>query len=391
MARFDSISETPPDPIFGLSAQFRADSRSNKCTFITGYYRTETLETSLLESVAEAESFLTKQKLARNYLPIDGDQEYIEEIGKLTFGPMWDKKRICGIQTVGGTGALYLAGRLATHWTDQIAISSETWINHWSIFTLAGLKTKSYPYYENKALQFEKTVEKLHSLPKQSCLLLHTNCHNPTGFDFSQEEWKEIAEVCKKNELFPILDMAYQGFSAELEEDAFCVHLFMEKEIEFALTYTCAKNFSIYGERAGALFIVAYSEKARSAIRSQLKMLARGSYSNPPMHAAMLVKTVLQTPEWNKKWREELKEMRNRMRSIRKDFVDAISEKDPNGNWEALRNGRGLFCLSELSTEAIETLREEKALYLAVDGRINLTGLNQDNLKPFVDAIVAVK
>lgn len=391
MSPFDSIPELPPDPIFGLSATFKADTRPNKFTFITGYFRGENLRTPVLRSIAEAEKSLVSQKSAKEYLPIHGDQEYIDALGKLVFGEGYKKDQIFGIQTVGGTGALYMAGCLASLWTNQIAISNPTWPNHWGIFSAAGLKTEAYPYYEHKKLQFDWCVEKFQNLPERSCVLLHTNCHNPTGMDFSKQQWQQIVELFEKKKLFPILDMAYQGFSGTPDEDAFPARLFLAKGQEFALTYTCAKNFSVYGERAGALFVVSNSPKELSAINSQLTHIARSTYSNPPMHPALLVKTVLNTPELCKDWLSELGEMRKRMGSIRKAFVELISGRDPEGGWEEAGKGHGLFCCSDLSPAAVQRLRDEKALYLAADGRINLTGLNQNNLEQFVSALLEVK
>ncbi len=391
MSPYESIPELPADPIFGLSASFKADSRPNKYTFITGYYRGENLRTPILKCIEEVEKGLIPQKLSKEYLPIHGDQEFIDELGKVIFGEGMKGDRIYGIQTVGGTGALYLAGRLANLWTHQIAISNPTWPNHWGIFSAAGLKTEGYPYYEKKQLQFNWCIEKFQTLPEGSCILLHNCCHNPTGLDFNKEQWLQIAEVIEKKRLYPILDMAYQGFSKSPEEDAYPARLFLSKGFEFALTYTCAKTFSMYGERGGALYVVANSPKTLSAISSQLSNIARCTYSNPPMHPALLVKAVLKTPELRKKWLDELDEMRKRMVKIRNDFVTLISNKDPSGGWDEIGKGHGLFCSSDLAPEAIQRLRDEKALYLAADGRINLTGLNQTNLEQFVDALLEVK
>jgi aspartate/tyrosine/aromatic aminotransferase len=390
MSPFESMPELPPDPIFGLTATFKADTRQNKYTFITGYFRGENLKTPLLKSVDEVEKGLVAQKYSREYLPILGDQEFIDELGKLIFGKE-RRERIFGMQTVGGTGALYLAGRLASLWTNQIAISNPTWPNHWGIFSAAGLKTEGYPYYEHKKLQIDWCLEKLETLPAGSCVLLHTSCHNPTGLDFTREQWLQVAELCEKKRLFAILDMAYQGFSKTPEEDAFPARHFLSKGLEFALTYTCAKNFSIYGERGGALYVVADSPKKLDVISSQLSAIARSIYSNPPMHPALLVKTVLKTPHLYQNWLEELEQMRKRMIKIRKDFTAMMVSKDPEGGWEEVGKGHGLFCCSELSPDSIGRLRDEKALYLAADGRINLTGLNQNNLEQFVDALLAVR
>lgn len=384
MSIFDQISELPPDPIFGLTAQFRKDPRPDKYTFITGYYCDETLETPLLETVAEVEDQLAREKQTRKYLPIDGDQEFVDELEKLIFGAVSDK--ICGVQTIGGTGALYLMGRLAAHFTDQIAISNPTWANHWGIFFLAGLKTVGYPYYSDKQIQFEQMVEKLSSLPKGACVLIHTSCHNPTGLDLSKTQWQELSTLIKKKGLFPILDMAYQGFGDTPEEDAYAARLFLKDGHEFALTYTCAKNFSIYGERAGALYVIGDLGKS-DIIRSQIKREIRGSYSNPPMHAASIVKEILKDSTLKSRWYKELEIMRKRMKNVRGRFIDLLSSKKPQENWERLKEGKGLFFYSEKTPAAVDILRQ-KGFYIAADGRINLTGLNDQNIDPFINTFL---
>jgi len=233
-------------------------------------------------------------------------------------------------------------------------------------------------------------VEKLRALPERSCALLHTNCHNPTGLDLSTEDWKVISALCKEKRLFPIFDMAYHGFTGEIDEDAFAPRLFLEEGHEFALTYTAAKNFSLYSERVGALFVISDSAENIPAIRSQLKSEARRIYSNPPFHGAHIVKTILQMPALKKLWLEELQEMRERIEKTRAAFTKLLCKKDPEGRWEALKKGKGLFCMSGLAPEAIERLRTEFGFYVLFDGRINLTGLNSQNLPTFVDALIEV-
>jgi len=384
MSFYENIPAFPPDPIFGLSAKFKTDPRKDKYTFITGYFRNEELKTPVLDCISQVERHLANEKIPKEYLPIDGDREFIEAVEKLAFGKVDD--RITGIQTVGGTGALYLAGRLAKSWTDQIAISDPTWANHWKIFAGSGLKTLPYPYFRNRSLVFQEMLDALSGLKEKTCVLLHTSSHNPSGMDLSHQEWEQLYELLKEKKLFPILDMAYQGFASTPDEDAYAPRFFLEKGMEFALTYTCAKSFSMYGERAGALFVIGDG----SNVLGQLKSLAREIYSNPPMHASSLVKGVLKDPKLEKLWHEELSQMRKRMEEVRKSFIDMMVAKDPNGNWGPLRKGKGLFCPSELSKSAIEKLQSEKGMYLAVDGRINLTGINEKNLEMFTDAIVSV-
>lgn len=382
---YDKIEQLPPDPIFGLSAEFKADPRKDKYTLITGYFRDETLQTPLLKAVQLAEEKLTFEKIKKEYLPIDGDPKYIESLEKLVFGRQ--SESISGFQTVGATGALYLIGKLATHWTKQIAISDPTWSNHPHIFATAGLKTKRYKYYEKKEILFPKMCDDISSLSEESCVLIHTSCHNPTGLDLSQSQWQAILDIIEKKRLYPILDMAYQGFADTPEKDAFAARLFLEKGIPFALTYTCAKNFSMYGERAGALFVVSESSKEKKAIQSQIKSIIRAAYSNPPMHPSAIVAKILQEENLKKLWLEELQIMRRRMDNIRRAFVGLLKEKNLKNDWDKILSGKGLFFYSEIPARAIEKIRREKGYYIASDSRINLTGLNEKNLEEFVDAL----
>lgn len=384
---YEKIEELPKDPIFGLSAEFKSDTRKDKYTFITGYFRDEALQTPILKAIQAVEEQLVKEKIKKEYLPIDGDPEFIDLLGRLVFGESLD--RICGFQTVGATGALYLIGKLATHWTDHIAISSPTWTNHWHIFKTAGMQTHPYAYYEKKEIPFAKMCRDLSSLPEKSCVLIHTSCHNPTGMDLTHDQWKEVLQIVEKKRLYPILDMAYQGFADTPENEAFAPRLFLKKGLPFALTYTCAKNFSIYGERAGALYVIGDSAKEMKAVKSQVKAIIRGTYSNPPMHAAALVKRVLQDGQIKKIWLDELKTMRMRMKNIREAFAGAMKKRAPKEDWEKIISGNGLFYYSEIPTAAIESMKRDKALYIASDSRINLTGLNQKNLEGFADALAA--
>jgi len=385
MSFFDQVPEAPSDPIFGLVAAFKKDPRPEKYSLIIGYYRNEQLKTPVLDCVAEVEKSLAEQKISREYLPIEGDSEFVAEIGKLVFGSHWGKAPIGGVQTLGGTGALYLSGLLSRHWTQQIAISELTWANHWRIFSTAGLKTEAYPYYKEETLQFESCMEKLRSLPAKTSVLLHANCHNPTGFDFSKEQWEELSQVFKTKNLFPIFDMAYQGLGNSLDEDAFAPRLFLEQGHELALTYTCAKNFSYCSERVGALFFVGHSLEKVQAVESHIKIHIRGRYSNPPFHGSRVVKTILQTAHLRKKWLEELEGMRQRIQAIRKQLAKAL------GNNQTILKGKGLFYYPGLSPDAIQFLREKKGLYVASDGRINVTGLSEKNFDLFVKAFLEAK
>lgn len=390
MGFLDKVPEAPSDPIFGLVASFQADPRPEKVNYITGYFLGEDLQIPSFAAVKEVEKMLAEQKKNLGYLPIEGDKEFVTEIGQLVFGSSFEKEKILGVQTLGGTGALFLAGVIAAYWTDLVAIPDPTWVNHWTIFPQAGLKVESYPYYLQRKLRFDLFLDKLKTLPKNTCVVLHTNCQNPTGYDLSKKQWEELSALMQQRELFPLFDMAYQGFSDTCEADAFAPRLFLERGHEFALAYSCSKNFSLYGERVGALFYVAPSAKIATKVTSRLKAVIRSVYSNPPTHGERIVKTILQTKTLRKSWEEQLAQMRKRMQSSRTALVEALCAKDPEGGWEYLQKATGLFCYPDLSKHLVEKLREKYAIYLPVGGRINSTGLNGKNLPPLVEALIQV-
>lgn len=389
MSFFDRLEEIPPDPVFGIDIAFRKDARKEKYTFVTGYYLNEQLVCPVLDTVAEVEKEIAALRLPRTYLSPFGEPGFVAGMKELIFGK-GEKKQIVGAQAVGGTAALYLAGRLSTHWTGEIAISDPTWENHWAIYQKAGLKTLPYPYYKKGRLLFKEMVQAFERLPPKTAVLIHTSSHNPTGMDLSHEQWKEVADCAKKKHLFPILDMAYQGMSGTCEEDAFPARLFLERGLEFAVTYTGAKNFSLYSERVGAVFFVTSDPKVVSRLEDNVRKEVRGVYSNPPLHGAVIVKMILESPEKKARWEKELEKMRRRIQHVRKEFYTLLTAKDPSTDWSHLLQGKGLFFCTELSPEKMETLRSRDAMYVGPKGRINLTGINEHNLEKFVDALLRV-
>lgn len=388
---FEQIPLLPGDPLFNLSLAYRDDPRPNKHSFLIGYFYNEQLKTPLLSTVAQVEKELAERKLAREYLPIDGDREFLFELGKIVFGSHWNQNEISSMHCIGGTSALFLGGLLcANHVSKVIAIPQPTWINHPGIFENAGLQIKFYPYYREKALQFEEMLEIFSHLQEKTPILLHTSCHNPSGFDFTINQWKELETVVAKKKLLPFFDMAYQGFGDELDKDAFAPRYFLEKGHPFLLAYTCSKNFSLYGERVGALFVAAHSSKLANHVLSQLKVYVRQNYSNPPRHGAHIVKEILREEKLFHQWKEELKKMRERMEKMRHLFLQKLSEKDPAHDWQFIKKTKGLFCYSEIPAAALKELREKYGLYLAADSRINITGFNDQIIDYVVDSFIDV-
>ena len=367
---FHHVTAGPPDPIFALTQEFREDSRTAKVDLSAGIYRDEKLRVPLFVAVQEAEKRMKAEP--KPYLSIEGDKNYIERMGALIFGEfLWlaKGKTIFGAQTPGGTGALRVGGDfLKLEVGGRIAYSDPTWANHKQIFTRAGLEVESYPYGD-----FERCKKFLKGLPPGTAVLLQASCHNPTGIDFSLEEWKELSKLCKSGGLLPFFDIAYQGMGQGIEEDAGAIRLFMEEGHEMVVACTQSKNFGIYNERTGAVFFVTESEGAAKKVGSKVRPIIRGLYSNPPAHGGKIVAMILGEVALKKMWEEELHEMRTRLKYVRQQLAARLSMPH-------IADGQGMFALLKLQAEEIERLKKEYGIYMTLDGRVNLAGLNADGI-----------
>lgn len=396
MSFFDQVSLLPPDPIFGLQAAFLADPREGKVDLSVGVYKTADLKTPILSSVKKAEKILLETEKSKGYLPGEGDKSYLEQVGLLTFGEEFWKRsadRIQAAQSIGGTGALRLGAEfLKQEVSETIYVSDPTWPNHRGVFGRLGMKVASYPYYDStrQILLFEELCHFLNSLPARSIVVLHACCHNPTGADLSQEQWKALSLIFWDKNLVPFFDCAYQGFDRGMEEDAFALRLFAEAGHEMLVALSYSKNFSLYGERAGALFVVTPSQKIAGHVESKIKNIIRQNYSNPPIHGVSIVATILQSPALKKEWEQELSSMRERVNQMRNALAQALVARTEKGNFSFLENRTGLFSFCGLRKEQVERLIAEFAIYMTGDGRINITGLNEGNLDYVVNAILAV-
>jgi aspartate/tyrosine/aromatic aminotransferase len=375
---FQHITPDPVDPIFGLQAEFNKDPRPSKINLTMGVYLNDALMTPVLESVKAAEEFLLKEEKTKTYLPIAGEKSYVEQVGRLVFGDFFwlqENKRICGVQALGGTGALRVGGELIYQEVgDKIVFSDPTWPNHRGVFTRCHMQMRPYPYFEKRGLCFDRTIDQLKMLVPGTAVVLHACCHNPTGFDFSMGQWKELLEVFHKNGIVPFFDFAYQGWGKGLEEDAAAVRLFASSGIEMLVAASQSKNFGLYSERIGALFVVSKSQESAAALFSKLKTIIRGNYSNPPRHGASIVSHILQTPKLKSLWEKELGSMRNRIDTLRQKLAEKVTDAS------LIAKGQGMFCLSGLSPEDVEQVKKESAIYMTSDGRMNLAGLNEANL-----------
>ena len=383
MSYFSSLDLCPPDPVFGQVATFRADKRPEKISLLVGYYRDDEGQTPAFQAIKEAAvGFFPPAE----YLPMGGDESYLDALEALIFSCR--PKQLCRVQAIGGTGALRTIGDLLKQMGHHaIWLSDPTWPNHWGIFQAAGLKVETYPYHDavNHGVAFESMMEALKGIPEKSPVLLHAICHNPTGFDLTKEQWSALADLMERRDLFPIFDLAYQGFGQDAVEDTHAIQLFVERGFEMAVAYSCSKSFALYGERVGALFVI--SKGSDAALSSHMKRVCRTTYSNPPHFGAALVHRVLTSKELRALWEKELEEMRARMDAIRHLFTKKLNEKDPAGKWDFFLKGRGLFIYSGLSEVACERLTHEHAIYIPSNGRINVTAINKANVDHIAQAI----
>lgn len=393
---FEQVPLAPPDPILGLTQAYLQDPRPHKVNLGVGFFKDENLKTPLIAAVREAEKILLNTQNNKEYLPIDGDPLYLNEMGALVFGAqVWQerKSRISPFQTLGGTGALKLGGTfLQEEIKSPLWISSPTWPNHRGVFTHCGGLVDSYPYYDfaTHQIDFNAMTSFLERLPPRSVVVMHGCCHNPTGIDLTLSQWEKLCELFKTHQLLPFFDLAYQGLGDGLDADSAAVRHFLKHDIEMLVAVSNSKNFSLYSERVGCLFIVSNNPDEGEAIRSRTKQMIRTNYSNPPSHGAKVAALVLNDPLLRASWEEELVQMRLRLRAMRSLLCERLGSKKTNTDFTHLKRGKGMFGFLGLSTKQVHTLITEYGIYMPSDGRINVCGLNLNNIDPVVEAILKV-
>lgn len=393
---FERAPLNPPDAIFGLIETFKKDDNPNKINLSVGVYQDESGATPVMDAVYEAEKMLLADRGTKSYLPIDGSPRYRDAIGRLILGDdLFDADGVhsCTAQTPGGTVSLRLAGELLRRVFDVRAIwmSNPTWANHTKIFSTAGLEIKKYEYLDDAGtgIGFDKLLASLGAAQAGEAVLLHAVCHNPTGVDPSPEQWKQLFEVVCEKGLIPIFDFAYQGFGESIEADAGPIRDFIADGNEAIICNSFSKNFGLYGERVGGITAVSNSAEASSAMRSQIKLMIRTMYSNPPLHGASIVDTVLGNADLRGRWESELAEIRERIIRLRNDFVAEMSRRLPGHDFEYINRQRGMFSYSGLAKEQVERLRVEHSIYALGSGRINVAGINSANMQRLCDAVAS--
>ncbi|MFW6286655.1 MAG: aromatic amino acid transaminase [Candidatus Sumerlaeota bacterium] len=393
----EHVQAAPPDPILGLTADYKEDPNPEKVNLGVGVYKDDTGVTPIFPSVKEAEKRLLESEETKSYLPIEGDPEYGKFVRELLFGSghEWvEGGRAVSLHTPGGTGALRLAGDFLVKILPdtKIWLSDPTWANHNKVFSAAGLSAESYPYYDatGKSLDFDKMCEALKTVPEGDIVLLHGCCHNPTGQDPTEKQWKEIAAILARRKAVPFLDFAYQGLGDGLEADATGLRALAEVCPEMLIASSFSKNFGLYCERVGALTCVALDTDTAKAALSQLKICARTNYSNPPAHGAMIVKTILSDKMLREQWEEEAKGVRDRINKMRDLFVETLKQKGVEEDFSFIKQQKGMFSYSGLSKAQVETLREKNSIYIVGSGRINVAGMTTGNMDFICEAIKSV-
>ncbi|KAG5020755.1 hypothetical protein JHK87_016610 [Glycine soja] len=391
---FRSIEPAPKDPILGVTEAFLADQSPNKVNVGVGAYRDDHGKPVVLECVREAERRVAGSQFME-YLPMGGSIKMIEESLKLAFGDNSEfikDKRIAAVQALSGTGAcrLFAAFQQRFHPNTQIYIPVPTWANHHNIWRDAGVPMKTFRYYhpESRGLDFSGLMDDIKNAPDGSFFLLHACAHNPTGVDPSEEQWREISSQIKAKGHFPFFDMAYQGFaSGDPERDAKAIKIFLEDGHLIGLAQSYAKNMGLYGQRAGSLSVLCEDEKQAVAVKSQLQLIARPMYSNPPLHGALIVSTVLGDPDLKKLWLKEVKVMADRIIGMRTTLRENLEKKGSTLPWQHITNQIGMFCYSGLTPEQVDRMTNEFHIYMTRNGRISMAGLNTGNVGYVADAI----
>ena len=397
MSLFSAIEMAPRDPILGLNEQFGADANPAKVNLGVGVYYDESGKLPLLKCVIEAEQQLLSTPKPRGYLPIDGIAAYDKAVQGLVFGSDSNavtEGRVATVQAIGGTGGLKIGADFLRRVSPdaQVLISDPSWENHRALFSNAGFKVGTYPYYDAaaKGVNFDALLATLNGAAAGTIVVLHACCHNPTGYDLTPAQWTAIISVVKARGLTAFLDMAYQGFGDGIAEDGAVVQQFLAAGIDFFVSTSFSKSFSLYGERVGALSVVCSSKEETGRVLSQLKIVIRTNYSNPPIHGAQIVATVLNTPELRAVWEGELAAMRVRINEMRKLLVAKLAAVAPARDFSFVQTQKGMFSYSGLSAEQMIRLRNEFGVYGVDSGRICVAALNLGNIDYVVNSIAKV-
>lgn len=397
MSLFTAVEMAPRDPILGLTEQYVADTNPKKVNLGVGVYYDDNGKLPLLECVQKAEEKMMAAHAARGYLPIDGIAAYDAAIKSLVFGADSEavkSGRVATIQALGGTGGLKVGGDFLKKINPgaKVLISDPSWENHRGIFRDAGFEVETYPYYDaaKRGINFDGMLTALNTAPAGTVVVLHACCHNPTGYDLTPAQWDQVVAAVKARKLVAFLDMAYQGFGAGIAEDGLAVQKFLASGENFFVSTSFSKSLSLYGERVGALSVLCSDKEEASRVLSQLKIVIRTNYSNPPTHGGQIAATILNTPELRALWEKELAAMRVRIKEMRSALVEKLKARGVKRDFSFITQQVGMFSYSGLSKDQMLRLRNEFGVYGIDSGRICVAALNSKNIDYVVDCIAKV-
>jgi len=397
MSLFSAVEMAPRDPILGLNEQYAADTNPAKVNLGVGVYYDDNGKLPLLACVQAAEKTMMDKPTARGYLPIDGIVAYDAAVKSMVFGADSEavkSGRVATIQALGGTGGLKVGADFLRHLNPnaKVLISDPSWENHRALFTNAGFKVESYRYYDaqTRDLNFAGMLADLTAAAAGTVVVLHACCHNPTGYDITPAQWDQVVSVVKANKLVAFLDMAYQGFAYGLAEDGAAVQKFVDAGLTFFVSTSFSKSFSLYGERVGALSVLCENKEEAGRVLSQLKIVIRTNYSNPPTHGGAIVAAVLANPELRALWEKELGEMRVRIKSMRQMLVDGLKAAGVKQDMSFITRQIGMFSYSGLSKDQMVRLRNEFGVYGTDTGRMCVAALNSKNIAHVCASIAKV-
>ena len=397
MSLFSAVEMAPRDPILGLNEQFAADSNPDKVNLGVGVYFDENGKLPLLQCVQAAEKAMMDKPAARGYLPIDGIAAYDNAVKGLVFGADSEpvkSGRVATVQALGGTGGLKIGADFLKRLNPaaKVLISDPSWENHRALFTQAGFEVGTYTYYDaaKRGVDFEGMLASLKAAAPGTIAVLHACCHNPTGYDITPAQWDRVIEVVKAGGLTPFLDMAYQGFGHGIAEDGAVIAKFVAAGLVFFVSTSFSKSFCLYGERVGALSVLCADKAEADRVLSQLKIMVRTNYSNPPIHGGAVVAAVLTNPELRALWEKELGEMRVRIKAMRQQLVDGLKAAGVKQDMGFITDQIGMFSYSGLTKDQMVRLRSEFGVYGTDTGRMCVAALNGKNIGHVCKSIAAV-
>lgn len=394
---FENLNTLGPDPILGLNQDFLQDANPQKINLSVGVYQDPKGLTPIFTAVKKAEAQLIEAQQTKSYAQQIGDPAFIKQTTRLIFGEtLFDSlgDQIAGVMTPGGCGALRMGGELLSQVNDKTTlwVSTPTWANHYPLLQSAGLTLKEYDYYDADihGVNFPRLMESLSNIPKGDVVLLHGCCHNPTGADLTHEQWDSVISLMEERNLLPFIDVAYQGFGDGLEQDAYAIRQAAQRLPEVLIASSCSKNFGVYRERVGAIFVVSQTAEQSNAARSHILSNARRSYSMSPYHGGGVVGHLLSDEVLTAEWKSELEQVRNRMNMLRNKLAQGLNDAQNKIDFEFVARSKGMFCFLGIERDDVITLRKEFGIYLLESTRINVAGLSEKNLATVIERVADV-